>query len=230
MENNVETLTIVEPHAVPHGQLENDVKAKGALAPSATLLSHSAISEDDFDIKLLVAKIAQGKLKAGGMIRERCNLNATKLVNSTVAAYRNEFTAIYRPGQQLPSKVYERIQDEVGVWITTKLATTITKENSVSTRRSFVFRKPRLEDIKDGPDTETPRWMEKVVQEGENRVSLREQRFACNLEIGRINKRLKDLEAKPNPDHDLERKYKERLTTQELTLTYLDSQLALEVK
>ncbi len=216
----------VAPHAVPHGQLENDVKLTGALAPSATMLVKSAVKEDDFNIAALVAEVALGKLKAGGMIKERCNLNATKLVNSVVARYRNEFTAIYLPGQQIRQKSYEKIQDEVGAWITGKLAGFIHDGNSVSARKSYVFRKPRLEDQLDSPDTEMPRWLLKLTAEGEERIDIKEQRFACNLEIGRIKKRLKDLEAKPNPDHDLERRYREKLVTQETTLNILDVQLA----
>lgn len=193
------------------------------LAPSVTLLTTSNNGEENFPFDEVTERIAKGKLKAAGMTRERFNLNPEKLVKSVIAEYRNSFAAIYPDKSRLPVTVIEKIQDAVGRWITGKLARTITAANSISSRAGFVYRKPRL-----GEDRESPMWIEQVTNTGENRISLEEQRFACTLEIGRIEKRLKDLRAKPNPDFELEKKYQERLVRMEREQTYLKGEISAQ--
>lgn len=191
------------------------------LAPSATMLTTSNNGEENFPFDEVVSRIAAGKLKAAGFTRERVNLNPEKLVKSVIAEYRNSFAAIYPDKNRLPSAVVEKIQDAVGRWITGKLSSLIHKGNSIGATRGFIYRKPKL-----GEDTESPMWIEQVTQRGENRVSLEEQLFACHLEIGRIEKRLKDLAAKPTPDHELEKKYNERLNRQSREEIYLKAEIA----
>lgn len=191
------------------------------LAQSATQLTQSNNGEQNYPFAEVVQRIAMGKLKAGGLTRERANLNPEKLVKSVLADYRNCFAAIYPDKSRIPTHVYEKIQDEVGKWITGKLAAVIHAGNAISSRRSFTYRKPRL-----GEDNDSPIWLETVTNQGENRISFEEQRFACKLEIGRIEKRLKDLRAKPNPDYDLEKSYTEKLTKQERELTYIEGEIS----
>lgn len=207
----------VEPHTVPHGQLENDVKLSGAVTNNATKL---AFSGQPYDIVASVERIAKGKLKSAGLITEKFNLNGEKLTKSVIADYRAHHPSVYGARDRVPVNIVEQIENAVGEFIVNKLAKNLTPQNTVSFKRSFVFRRPKL-----GDDNDYEQWVLKLEALGEERAGLKEQLFASNCEITRIEKRLKDLMAKKTPDHALEKRYNERLLRMQREASYLKGEI-----
>jgi HAMP domain-containing protein len=192
------------------------------LTPGGKLMAAPSTSEAEFNFDALVERVAMGKLKEGGMALEKCNLNAGKLVSSCLSRYRDNFPSIYRKGQQVSSEAYEKIQAAVGRWITGKLASVITAENSVRTTKSFVYRKPKIS----GEDDPAKRWVVKINTEGEEHPDLKAQKLAATLEIGRQQRRLKDLAKRNQLTDEIEANINAKIAEQQQEVSWLEKEIA----
>jgi hypothetical protein len=202
-----------------NGTTETNV---ATLTPSGKLSATPSTSESEFNFDALVERVAMGKLKEGGMTLEKCNLNASKLVSSCLSRYRENFPSIYRKGQQVSAVAYEKIQEAVGRWITGKLARVITAENAVKTTKSYVYRKPKIT----GEDDPAKRWIIKLTTEGEEHPDLKGQKFAATLEIGRQERRLKDLAKRGQLTDEIEQAINAKILEQKQELAWLEAEMA----
>lgn len=182
------------------------------LAQSATQLTQTNHGEEAFPFDEVVSKLGEQKLKKNGLTRQAFNLNPQKLIASVCAEYRAKFAMIYGKSDRLPSKVFDRISEEVHKWIEGKLQL-VTPQNAVSVRRSFVHKSKDMSVA------------ERVTIIGENVISLQEQLLGINIFISASERRLKDLEAKPTPDLDQEKKVKERLLKLNLTKQFIQGEI-----
>ena len=181
-----------------------------AIAQSATELSVSVNGESDFDIPACVRRQAERTSK--GVTRERQLLNRNKLVSATCADYRMHFPAIYGKSERLPSEVFTKVEEAVDSFIQSQLQR-VNSLNVLNLRRSFFHN-----------------WKEKEITErvqltGENKLSLKDQLFGTTVFIAQAEKRLKDLEAKPTPDHDREKAVKENIMKLKLTQAFIKGEI-----
>jgi hypothetical protein len=180
------------------------------LAPSATMLTVSNQTEENYPFSEVVTRIASQKAK--GATREKWDINKNKLVSSVCSDYRNHFAMIYGKSDRLPSQIFDKIVEAVEKFITETIkAVNIT--NAVSVRKSFAWNERDLEVF------------ERVEVRGKNVLALKEQLLGVNILITSANNRLKDLEKKPTPDYDAEKTLKHRIMKLEITKTSIETDL-----
>jgi hypothetical protein len=186
-----------------------------AIAQSATVLAVSPTGENDFDIVASVKRCAERTAK--GTTRERQFLQRNKLISSVCADYRSHFPAIYGKTERLPSEVYERIEGEVDKFITSHLSR-INPINVISLRRGFYHNAKEMEIT------------ERIVNTGENKLTLQEQLLGVDIFITSAEKRLRDLEKKPTPDYDREKEVKAQIMRLNLTKQFILGEMSHQEK
>lgn len=182
------------------------------LAPSATLLTPSGQTEENFPFAASVQMAMQRQVKAQSMTRERQMLNRGKLVSAVCADYRCHFASIYGKTERLPTAVFNKVETYVDEAINATLRA-VHPMNAVSMRRAF---KHKSNDMM---------FVESVTVSGENLITLKEQHLACNIAIGEANKRLTVLQAKNTPDFDREKAVKQQLMKLQLTLNFIEGEM-----
>ncbi len=177
-----------------------------AIAQSATTLAVSPTGESQFDIADSVRRCAERTAK--GTTRERQFLQRNKLMSTVCADYRSHFPAIYGKTERLPSEVYERIESEVDKFITSQLGR-VNNLNVISLRRGFFHNAKEMEIT------------ERIINTGENKLTLKEQLLGANIFITSAEKRLSDLERKPTPDYEREKEVKAQIMRLNLTKQFI---------
>ncbi len=186
-----------------------------AIAQSATQLTVSNTSEENFDFALSVSNAAVRQAK--GVTRERQMINRNKLVSAVCADFRNHFASIYGKTERLPSVIFAKCEIEVDTFLTKTLAN-VHPMNAISFRRAFFHNSREMEIT------------ERVVNTGENKLTLAEQRLGVILFIGQAEKRLKELEAKPTPDYDREKEIKAQILKLSVTKQFIEGEIAHQSK
>jgi len=181
-----------------------------ALAQSATALAQSGVGEDNFDFVLHAKRAAWTDGK--GLTMERAMLQRSKLITSVVNNYRNQHAGIYGRKDLLPSEIFTKVEHAVDSVIASALGG-ITEHNVISSRRAFYYNK--------GNHTVT----ERVVIIAENMLTLKKQLLGITIYVTAAEKRLKDLEAKPTPNHDQEKKVRERINNLCISRAFIESEL-----
>lgn len=185
---------------------------QNVMAPSATILTESGNSEQAYPFNTVLSQLANIAKK--NLVRGGSTLNRTKLISAMCAQYRYSFSAIYGKGEVLPTDIHAKICESVDNYIHGELSNNINSSNSVSLRRTFAWNEKEMTVF------------EKVTAIGHNVLALKEQRLGITIFIGQCEKRLKELEAKPNPDFDLEKAVKDRLFKLNVTKQYIESEIA----
>lgn len=186
-----------------------------AIAQSATQLAVSANGETSFDFALAASKAAKRSSK--GVTRERQMLDRNKLISSVCAEYRAAFVAIYGKSDRLPSDIFEKIKEHVDAYINKQLST-VHAGNVISHRRAFYH------------DHKNMAVTERVINTGENTLTLKEQLFGVNMFITQAEKRLQDLMAKKTPDYDREKATKEQILRLQCTKSFIEGEIAHQAK
>lgn len=155
--------------------------------------------------------------QAKGITRERQMLNRQKLIATVCADYRSHFAAIYGKTERLPSAIYEQIELSVDTLIDNQRKQ-VHNQNIIGMRRAFYH------NSRDMAVTE------RVQLTGENQLSLKEQLFGCHLFIGQAEKRLTELQAKPNPDYDREKAVKQQIMKLRLTEQFIKGEMEHQEK
>jgi len=181
-----------------------------ALAQSATALAQSGVGETEFDFILHANKAAWTDGK--GLTMERAMLQRSKLITSVVNAYRNQFAGIYGRKDVLPSEIFAKVENAVDTVISRALGG-INENNVLSVRRSFHYNKAN--------HTVT----ERVTAIAENMLTLKKQLLGITIYVTAAEKRLRELEAKPTPNHDAEKKVRERIMNLGISQAFIQSEL-----
>jgi hypothetical protein len=71
---------------------------------------------------------------------------------------------------------------------------------------------------------------ERVALTGENKLTLQEQHLGVNIFISSNEKRLRDLESKPTPDYEAEKKIKATLMKLNVTKNYIEGEMKHQEK
>jgi hypothetical protein len=180
------------------------------LAPSATMLTVSNQTEENYPLSEVTQRIA--KLKAKGATRENWSINKKKLVSAVCADYRNHFAMIYSKSDRLPTQIHDKIVEAVEKFIADTLKV-VNVTNAISVRKAFAWNERDLEIY------------ESVNIRGKNILSLKEQHLGVNILLTTANNRLKDLEKKPSPDYELEQSIKHRILKLEITKTSIETDI-----
>lgn len=166
--------------------------------------------EDNWDYKARVIILANRASK--GVTRERQILKRQSLIDGMKNDYRVHFASIYGKSDKLPTAVFEKICETVDAFIGEQLAR-VNTSNVIGLRRGFHWAEKDMG------------FTERVVLTGENSISLEEQHLASTIFITQAEKRLKDLEAKPTPDHEAEKTIKERIMRLTVTRTFIEQEI-----
>jgi len=186
-----------------------------AIAQSATVLTVSGQSEENFDFNLSVTNAASRQAK--GVTRERHMINRNKLVTAVCASYRAQFAAIYGKTDRLPSAIFEKIELAVDTFINATLKQ-VNSHNAISYRRAFYHAWKEMEIT------------ERVTCTGENKLTLQEQHLGVNLFIGQAERKLRDLEKKPTPDYEREKEVKAQIMKLQVTKQFIEGEIAHQSK
>jgi hypothetical protein len=186
-----------------------------AIAQSATAIAVSPTGEASFDIAQSVKRCAERTAK--GTTRERQFLQRNKLMSGACADYRSHFPAIYGKTERLPSEVFQRIETEVDKFITSQL-NRVNTLNVIGLRRGFHHNQKEMEIT------------ERIINTGENKLTLKEQLLGATIFITSAEKRLKDLEAKPSPDYDREKEVKAQILRLTMTKDFIMGEIAHQEK
>jgi hypothetical protein len=188
-----------------------------AIAPSATQLTVSN-GNPEWDDSMFYGSAKRAAARTSkGVTRERQLLNRNKLVSAVCADYRSHFASMYGKTDRLPSAVFEQIEKAVDKFLTEKLGE-VNVLNCISYRRAFYHNAKQMEIT------------ERITNTGENKLTLKEQHLGVTLYIGQAERRLKELEAKPNPDYELEKAMKQRIMQLNLTKDYIEGEMAHQAK
>lgn len=150
--------------------------------------------------------------KATSITRERRMLQRSKLISAVCADYRAHFAAIYGKTDRLPSEVFEEIEKAVDNYIQESL-NVVHKLNVIGMRRSFYH------------DHKNMSITERATVTGENQLAHKEQLFGVNLMIGAAERKLRELEAKPTPDHEREQSVKVTLMKLNVTKNFIEAEI-----
>jgi hypothetical protein len=183
---------------------------KKAIAQSATQLAVSPNGEHEFDFNLVAKNASFSDSK--GLTREKAMLQRSKLITSVVNTYRSHFSSIYGRKDVLPKDIFEKIEQAVDLVIAEAMSA-VHNCNVISMRRAFHYQKSSMSVT------------ERVTVVGENILTLREQKLGITLYIGQAEKRLRELQAKPTPNHDAEKKLNERLMNLGITKSFIETEL-----
>jgi hypothetical protein len=182
-----------------------------AIAQSATKLAVSPNGEANYDFRESVTRAAFRSAK--GITRERQMLNRQKLISAVCVDYRLHFSAIHGRADRLPTEIHTKICNEVDSFLTAQM-NHVNTANIISHRRSFFFAEKDMQIT------------ERETLVGENQLDLQQQLTGIILFIGAAQKKLKDLEAKPTPNYDLEKEVKARIMKLEATKSFINSAIS----
>lgn len=183
------------------------------LAQSATQLSVSNVSSPEWtelNFNASVLKVAERKAK--GITVERWMLKRNDLVSGVCADYRAHFAAMFGKTDRLPSDVFSKVETAVDKFLSEKLAA-VNGLNVLSQRKYFFHSEKQMEVT------------QRVTNTGENKLALQEQHLGITIFITQAERRLKDLEAKPNPDLELEKEVKQRIMRLNVTKAFIEGEM-----
>jgi hypothetical protein len=181
-----------------------------AIAPSTSLLVPSVLPEPEYPFGERLLTLAARK--SGGTIRASYSLKPQALIDSLRNDYRCQYASIYGKNDKLPSSVIEKIRDEVDSFLAKMLAG-VNASNVISSSKKFYWR----ENDKDVT--------ERVVNTGENELTMQEQRDGINSLITQGEKRLKSLENEQLPDYEKIKKLASRILRMNSTRTFIEAEI-----
>ena len=158
-----------------------------AIAPSTSLLVPSVLPELEYPFGERLLTLAARK--SGGTIRASYALKPQALIDSLRNDYRCHYASVYGKSDKLPSAIIEKIRAEVDSFLA-KMLDGVNASNVISSSKKFFWR----ENDKDVT--------ERVINTGENELSMQEQRDGINALITQSETRLKALENEKLPDHE----------------------------
>jgi hypothetical protein len=161
------------------------------------------------DYLAIVAKNATRK--ATGLTKERFTLNQSKLFSACCAEVKSLLG--HEKLNRLPEDIADKISSAIVTYGEAQIAS-ITPQNIISARK-FLHVSTRDLQV-----------TERVQIVGENTIALKEQLFGANLAIGQAERRLTDLQKKPNIDYDAEAKCKEKIAKLQLVKVHLEACIA----
>lgn len=159
----------------------------------------------------IVEKNSRRVVKENSTTREGWTLNHSKLFSACCAEVKSSLGM--EQAARLPQEVADKINDAIVSFGMSRLSA-INPTNVISIRKAF------------HADNRNLRVTERITAVGENTLPLKEQLLGIKLAIGVKERRLKDIQAKPNPDYDLEKSTKEHIAKLELTKAHIEASIA----